>query len=219
MASRQSALQAFLLALPVAFFFFGQGHFPRVTAGCGEASDTNPTTLNEPKGSTGHVKSTTGLPWHSSQLPGLSESVISALSNVLWGSNCTTDLTHMKPFHPFKSPHGATTTNPALESHCFRSLTLQAMQVFMLSAAILVLFHCHWYFVDWGWNNAKWLRVQFQQKHSRLLSLVRAGGGGSCKKERAALFLISCFMQPATPSEVPAVIISTVKPRGSVDTW
>lgn len=131
-------------------FFFGQGHFPRVTAGCGEASDTNPTQLNEPKGSTGHVKSTTGQPWHSSQLPGLSESVISALSNVLWGSNCTTDLTHMKPFHPFKSPHGATTTNPALESHCFRSPTPQAMQVFMLSAAVLVLLHCHWYFVDWG---------------------------------------------------------------------
>lgn len=41
-----------------------------------------------------------------------SESIISALSNVLWGSNCTTDLTQMKPFYPFKSPHGAATTNP-----------------------------------------------------------------------------------------------------------
>ncbi len=133
---------------------FGQGHFPCVTAVCGEASDTNPKLLNEPKGSTGHVKSTTGQPWHSSQLLALSKSVISALSNVLWGSNCTTDLTQMKPFYPFNSPHGTTTTNSAWKimalslPSLLRSLTLQAVQVFMLSTAILALFLCHWYMVN-----------------------------------------------------------------------
>lgn len=54
-----------------------------------------------------------GLLWHSSQLLALSRSVISALSNALWGSNHRTDLTQMKPFHPFNSPHGTTTTNPS----------------------------------------------------------------------------------------------------------
>lgn len=56
-----------------------------------------------------------GLPWHSSQLLALSKSVISALSNALWGSSYTTDLTQMKPFYPFNSPHGTTTTttNPS----------------------------------------------------------------------------------------------------------
>lgn len=90
-AFRESALQGFLLALPVPvpalpffiFIFLCQGHFPYVTADCGKASDTNPKLLNKPKGSTDHVKSTIGQQWHSSQLLALSESVISALSNVL----------------------------------------------------------------------------------------------------------------------------------------
>lgn len=156
MASRESALHGYLLASPIALsgLFLGQGHFPRVTAVCGEASDRNPKLLNEPKGSTGHVKSTTGQPWHSSQLLALSKSIISALSNVLWGSNCTTDLTQMKPFYPFNSPHGTTTTNTAWKimarslPSLLKSPTLQAVQVFMLSTAILVLFLCHWYMVN-----------------------------------------------------------------------
>lgn len=92
------------------FFSFSQGRFLRVTAGCGEASDSNLELLNEPKGSTGHGKSTPGQPQHLNQLLGLSKSIFSALSNVLWDSNSTTDLTQMKPSHPFNSPHGTTTT-------------------------------------------------------------------------------------------------------------
>ena len=139
------------------FLFISQGHFPHVTAGYRKASDTNPKLSNEPRGSTGHVKSTTGQPWHSSQLLTLSKSVISALSwasNVLWGSNCTTDLTQMKPFYPLNSPHGTTTANGTQEvvalslSSLLRSLTLQKVQVFILSTAILVLFLCHWYMVN-----------------------------------------------------------------------
>lgn len=117
------------------FLFVGQGHFPHVMAGCGEVSDTNPKLPNEPIGSTGHVKSTTGQPWHSSQLLALSKSLISALSNVLWGSNCTTDLTQMKPFYPFNSPRGTTTTNAAWEVvalSLLRSLMLQKVQAFIL---------------------------------------------------------------------------------------
>lgn len=95
------------------FFFFSQGRFLHVTAGCREASDSNSELLNEPKGSTGHGKSTPGQPWHSNQLLGLSKSIFSALSNVLWDSNSAADLTQMKPFHPFSAPYGTTTTYPA----------------------------------------------------------------------------------------------------------
>lgn len=95
------------------FFFFSQGCFLRVTAGCREASDSNSELLNEPKGSTGHGKSTPGQPWYSNQLLGLSKSIFSALSNVLWDSNSAADLTQMKPFHPFSAPYGTTTTYPA----------------------------------------------------------------------------------------------------------
>lgn len=160
--SRWHYLQCLLL-------FLGQGHFPLVTAGCGEASDTNPKLLNEPKGSTGHVKSTTGQLWHSSQLLALSKSVISALSNVLWGSNCTTDLTQMKPFYPFNSPHGTTTTNPAWKvtalslARLLRSLILQAVQVFMLSTAILVLFLCQWYMVNCVHTTLNCCRCRFNK--------------------------------------------------------
>lgn len=97
------------------FFFFSfcwSGAFSHVTVGCGEDLDSIPKPLNEPEGSTGHVKSTTGQLWHCSQLLGLSKSVISALSNVLWGSHCMIDLTQLKPFYPF-CLYRTTTTNPA----------------------------------------------------------------------------------------------------------
>lgn len=99
------------------FFSSGQGRFPGVTAGCRNGCDINPKPLNEPKGSTGRFKSTTGQPGHSAQLAASPKSVSSALSNVLWGSDCTADLTQMKPFYPLNSPHGTTTTNPAWKSH------------------------------------------------------------------------------------------------------
>lgn len=60
MASRESALEISLLALPVALFFLGQGHFPHVflNSELWRASDTNLMPPNEAKGSTGNVKST-----------------------------------------------------------------------------------------------------------------------------------------------------------------
>lgn len=71
----------------------------------------NPKPFNEPVRSAGHGKTTTGQLWHCSHLFGLCNSVISALSNVLCGSNCMIDPTELKPLYPFSSFQRSTTTN------------------------------------------------------------------------------------------------------------
>lgn len=121
-----ASMQVFTLQMQLQFLFLnrlhgGVLHKPRY----------------EPEASTGHVKSTTVQLWHSSQPLVLSKSVISALSNVLWGSNCTTDLTQMKPVYPFNSPQGSATTNATRKVTAlsppsgFRSLKLQKVHIIL----------------------------------------------------------------------------------------
>lgn len=87
-----------------------------------------------------------------------------------------------------------------------RSPTLQALQIFMLSTAILVLFLCHWYMVNCTDTALNSWQCTFNKS--------KANCSLWC-----AVVLVVCMMQPATPSEESAAIMSTVKPQASVGTW
>lgn len=58
--------------------------------------------------------------------------------------------------------------------------------------------------------------MQFEQKHSHLLSLVM---GWALQMEMSSAVPTVCMIQSATPSAVSAVPASTVKSQGNVGTW
>lgn len=93
-----------------------------------------------------------------------------------------------------------------------RSRTLQAVQVFLLSIAILVLFLCHWYIVNCVDTalHSWWCSFNANTAKSRLW------WGGSFCAWKSSVVPSVCTMQPATPSEVSAVVCWAVKPQGSV---
>lgn len=94
-----------------------------------------------------------------------------------------------------------------------RSWTLQALQVFVLSAALPVLFLCNWCTTNCVYTvlNSWW--CTFNKKHSKLLSLVR---GQLLQEEMNSVVPIVCLLQPVIPGEVSAV--PTVTRHGSVGT-
>lgn len=129
----------------LSFSFSVWSIFPMSQLVVGKTLTLFPKPLNEPEGSMGHVKSTTGQLWHCSQLLGLSKSVISALSNVLWGSHCMIDLTQQKLFYPLRS-YKTNTTNPAWKPVALSPLSLLRWLPQQKRATICAP-HCNFAFV------------------------------------------------------------------------
>lgn len=209
MAYRESALEGFL-ALPVALsfpsFFFSRSRTfsPCHSRFLERLLTQTPHCLMNPKDPRGMLKALQGR--HGTEVS--SSLRLRALFQLLlmYSGAQAARLTWSK-WNPFNSPHGATTTNPA-----WKSLSLPSL---LRPLKYLCSLYCNISFVSLSLVNCvdamlnSW-RYSF---NSQLFPLVR---GLLLLVELSSVVPIACALRPAPPTEVPAVIISTVKPQESV---